>query len=155
MQMVIRLNASHNKTFLLVIVNVTCISSSSSSSSKVDALVLLWRLIITYFIYVRCGYKFTPIGITMFVNADKCMFKIWPYTKFHTPSFRSPSSITIKPMQSSGSHNYTGVQPTRNCFNEYFIIFWRSSPIHHFSAQYYIVLLLLPPHTFISLPIQI
>jgi hypothetical protein len=74
MQMVIHLNASYNKTFLLVTVNVAGISSSRT----VEALILWWGLIITDFVYVKCGYKFKAFAITMSVNADKFvrMFKI-------------------------------------------------------------------------------
>jgi hypothetical protein len=65
MQMVIHLNANHNKTMLLVTVNVTGISSRT-----VKAVILWWGLIITDYVYVRCGYKFKAFAITMLVNAD-------------------------------------------------------------------------------------
>jgi len=45
MRMVIHLNASHNKIFLLVTVNVT----ADISSRTVEALILWWGLIITDF----------------------------------------------------------------------------------------------------------
>jgi len=63
MQMVIHLNASHNKTFFLVTVNVTGISSRT-----VEGLILWWGLTITDFVYVRCRYKFKAFAITMSVN---------------------------------------------------------------------------------------
>jgi hypothetical protein len=74
MQMAIHLNASHNKTFLLVTVNLSGINSCSSRT--VEALILSWGLIITDFVYVRSGYNLKYS--TMFLNADKfvCMFKI-------------------------------------------------------------------------------
>jgi len=55
---------------LLVIVNVTGIISSRT----VEALILWWGLIITHFVYVRCGYKFKDFAITMLVNAEKNLY---------------------------------------------------------------------------------
>ena len=48
------------------------------ASAAAEALILWWGLIITDFVYVRCGYEFKAFAITTSVNADKfvCMFKI-------------------------------------------------------------------------------